>query len=93
MPLTFTWDEKKARSNKRKHGVSFEEAMTIFGDKKELMISDPDHSDEEERFLSIGMSDRKRLLLVSYTEQNERIRLISARVTTRTEQREYEENR
>ena len=67
--------------------------MTIFGDKKELMISDPDHSDEEERFLSIGMSDRKRLLLVSYTEQNERIRLISARVTTRTEQREYEENR
>jgi len=93
MQLTFAWDEKKASSNKRKHGVSFEEAMTIFSDERELMIPDPDHSDEEERFLSVGMSDKKRLLLVSYIEQIDQIRLISARTVTRMEQRQYEETR
>jgi uncharacterized protein len=92
MQLTFAWDIKKAQSNQRKHGVTFGEARTIFGDSRELMIPDPDHSEEEERFLSVGMSDGKRILLVSYTEAEDQIRLISARLATSAERKQYEEN-
>jgi uncharacterized DUF497 family protein len=91
--LKFEWDPKKAALNQAKHGVSFEEAVTIFGDPLELTISDPDHSLGEYRFLSIGRSSTGQLLVVSYTEtQPNRIRIISARRATRQEQRYYEQN-
>lgn len=91
--LTFEWDPRKAASNLRKHGVSFLEEKTVFGDRLEGMIPDPEHSDKEERFISIGKSKMGRLLVISYTEENDRIRLISARLATRTERRQYEEDR
>ncbi len=93
MGFIFEWDSRKDRANRKKHGVSFEEARTIFSDENELMIPDPDHSDNEERFISIGLSSAERLLLVVYTEHENRIRLISARNATRREQRQYEEGR
>jgi uncharacterized DUF497 family protein len=92
MALIFEWDNKKDRANQKKHGVSFSEAMTIFGDRTELMISDPEHSDDEERLISVGLSSKKRLLLVVYTEQGDRIRLISARRVTRREKTQYEKD-
>ena len=67
--MDFEWDQKKARKNEKKHGVSFTEASTVFGDPLELTISDPDHSHEEFRFLSIGRSAFGNLLLASYTEK------------------------
>ena len=89
--MEFEWDQNKAEINKRKHGVSFSEATTIFGDPLEVTISDPDHSSGEYRFLSIGRSNSGELLIVSYTErQQNRIRIISARRATRQEQRYYE---
>jgi len=89
--VEFEWDQNKAEINKRKHGVSFSEATTIFGDPLEVTISDPDHSSGEYRFLSIGRSNSGELLIVSYTErQQNRIRIISARRATRQEQRYYE---
>jgi len=91
MPLRFEWDERKAALNLREHGVSFREAATIFGDPLSLTISDPDHSVAEMRFIDIGLSHRGRLLVVSYTERGEHIRIISARPATRREQRQYEE--
>ena len=86
----FEWDDEKARKNIKKHGVSFEEAATIFNDPKIATISDPDHSETEERFVSLGMSFIQRLLAVFHTERNERIRLISARKATTTERKNYE---
>jgi len=86
----FEWDDEKARKNIKKHGVSFEEAATIFNDPKIATISDPDHSETEERFVSLGMSFIQRLLAVIHTERNERIRLISARKATTTERKNYE---
>lgn len=91
MPLTFEWDPEKARSNLQKHRVSFEEASTVFGDPKSLTIGDADHSIGEARFLDLGLSRAGRLLVVSYTERGEKIRLISARLATASERREYEE--
>jgi len=91
MPLRFEWDERKAALNLREHGVSFREAATIFGDPLSLTISDPDHSVAEMRFIDIGLSHRGRVLVVSYTERGDNIRLISARPATRREQRQYEE--
>jgi len=91
MPLRFEWDERKAVSNLEEHGVSFREAATIFGDPLSLTISDPDHSLAEMRFIDIGLSHRGRLLVVSYMERGEHIRIISARRATRREQRQYEE--
>jgi uncharacterized DUF497 family protein len=88
----FSWDRKKADSNKRKHSVTFEEARSVFFDEREVTIPDPDHSDYEERFLTVGMSDRGRLLLVCYTETNDTIRIISARRADKQEQRYYEAN-
>ena len=84
------WDATKAQSNFEKHGVSFVEAMTVFGDPLEVTIPDPDHSEGEARFLSLGRSERGRLLVVSYTERGERIRLISAREAVPLERKRYE---
>lgn len=91
MGLIFEWDEKKARRNISKHGVSFEEASTVFGDVLSLTVPDPLHSTEEERFVIIGRSDRGRLLVVVHTERTERLRIISARMATLRERRNYEE--
>ena len=91
MALRFEWDNRKADSNLRAHGVSFREATTVFADPLSITISDPDHSMAEMRFVDIGLSHRGRLLVVSYTERGDRIRLISARNANRDEQRQYEE--
>ena len=91
MALSFEWDKRKAESNLRAHGVSFGEATTVFGDPLSITISDPDHSSVETRFLDIGLSCFGRLLVVSYTERANKIRLISARIAARNERRQYEE--
>lgn len=88
--MEFEWDSEKAAANLRKHGVSFSEAVTVFGDPLEVTIADPDHSESEFRFLSIGRSESGRLLVVAYTERDNRIRLISARPATPRENRSYE---
>jgi uncharacterized DUF497 family protein len=88
--MEFEWDPDKAALNLGKHGVAFTEAMTIFGDPFELAIVDPDHSDEESRFVSTGISAAGRLLVVSYTERQGRIRLINAREATPRERKSYE---
>jgi len=89
--ISFEWDEKKKASNKKKHGVSFEEGQTVFVDEKALLIHDPDHSDEEERFVMLGLSARLRVLVVchSYRKNQTLIRIISARKATRLEQKQY----
>lgn len=92
MGLLFEWDNAEAASNKRKHGVPFEEAATVFGDALSLTIDDPLHSVGEERFAVIGTSARGRLLVVVFTERDEgRIRIISAREATGREARDYEQ--
>jgi hypothetical protein len=88
--MEFEWDIDKATSNLDKHGVSFAEAMTVFGDPLEVAIPDPDHSEEEFRFVSIGRSEQGRLLVVAYTEREARIRLINAREAAPKERRNYE---
>jgi hypothetical protein len=91
MKPTFAWDEEKAEQNLRKHHISFEEAETVFDDPLSITISDPDHSSHEERFIDIGLSDKKRLLVVVYTERENKVRLISARLANRIERKKYEE--
>jgi uncharacterized DUF497 family protein len=91
MSLGFEWDEKKARQNRNKHGVDFEEASTVSGDPLSSTIPDPEHSEEEDRFPILGESIRLRLLVVSFTERGDDIRIISARVATRRERKDYEE--
>ena len=91
MSLAFEWDETKAESNRRKHGVTFEEAATVFGDALSLTIEDPVHSIGEERFVTTGESIRGRLLVVVFTERVDRIRIISAREATSREARDYEQ--
>ena len=91
MGLEFEWDAYKARGNKRKHGVSFEEASTVFGDPLAVTIADPLHSLEEDRFLILGESTRMRILVVSFTDRGARIRIISARFAARKERKDYEE--
>jgi len=86
----FEWDPKKAEANLSTHGVSFVEAVTAFGDPLSMNMADPDHSEDEERFIVLGMSDRYRLLVVSYTERPPRTRIISARLATRYERKHYE---
>jgi hypothetical protein len=88
--MKFEWDAGKAASNLLKHGVSFTEAMTLFGDPLEVTIPDPDHSEGESRFVSIGRSAPGRLLVVAYTEREGRVRLISAREATPKERSNYE---
>jgi uncharacterized DUF497 family protein len=89
---TFEWDPAKAAANQRAHGVSFEEAATAFQDPLANIHSDPDHSEAEHRAILIGRSTAGRLLLVAFTDRHDRIRLISARATTRRERKEYEES-
>ena len=81
---------QQSRKHLRKHGVSFQEAATIFGDELGTTVYDPDHSRDEDRFITIGWSDRRRLLMVSHTDREDRIRIISARELTRSEQKDYE---
>ena len=89
--MNFEWDENKAAANRSKHGVSFEEAKTVFDDRLYVDFYDPDHSDEEDRYIIIGAARPGRLLIVSYTERGNAIRLISAREVTRREREVYEE--
>ncbi len=91
MELEFEWDEQKAKTNQRKHGVSFEEASTIFNDPLSINFDDPDHSFGENRYIIIGSSDQDRYLFVSHTERGNKIRLISARLITSKERRYYEQ--
>ena len=88
----FEWDDEKAIGNLKKHDVSFEEGTTIFNDPLIATILDPDHSKDEERYISIGMSVERRLLVVVHTEGEERIRLISCRKATNAERKTYEKN-
>ncbi|MDE0155437.1 MAG: BrnT family toxin [Gammaproteobacteria bacterium] len=89
--MDFEWDPDKEQSNQRKHGISFLEASTVFGDPMELTIYNPDHSEGEYRFLSMGRASSGRLLVVSYTEREEnRIRIINARPATAAEMKRYE---
>jgi uncharacterized DUF497 family protein len=89
--MEFEWDPDKAASNLAKHGVSFQEAATVFGDPLAMTYFDPDHSEEEDRFLTFGQSDHGRLLVVSHTDREARTRIISARRATRKERKAYEE--
>ena len=91
MSYRFEWDPAKAAANLRKHGVSFEEAVTVFGDPLSLNMPDPLHSADEDRYLVLGMSNEQRLLVVAYGERGERTRILSARKATRRERHEYEE--
>jgi uncharacterized protein len=91
MPLSFEWDDQKARSNARKHGIAFDEASTVFADTRSLTIRDPAHSQAEERFVTLGTSHRGKLLVVVHTERGDNIRIISARRASRRERRTYEE--
>ena len=92
MSAIFEWNRRKAASNRRKHGVSFEEALTVFADSLARIFDDEDHSDEELRELIIGHSKAQRLLVVSFAEGRESIRIFSARKATRQERQDYEEN-
>jgi len=87
----FEWDSEKARSNARKHGVTFDEAATVFGDPLSLLMPDPDHSIAEDRYVVLGLSNRQRLLVVAFAERPPRTRLISARRASPQERRRYEE--
>jgi uncharacterized protein len=88
--MEFEWDPGKAASNLTRHGVSFGEAATTFGDPLSTTVADPDHSIGEDRYITIGVSHRGRLLMVAHTERRDRIRIISARELTRTEGAQYE---
>jgi len=90
MVLAFEWDPEKAVTNLERHGISFEEASTIFGDPLGRIVDDPRHSVGERRFVLMGRSDQQRLLAVMYTERREVVRIISARLATRRERRDYE---
>ncbi|MCU0508695.1 MAG: BrnT family toxin [Anaerolineae bacterium] len=87
----FEWDRDKASRNIEKHGVSFEEAATVFSDELYITLLDEDHSTDEERYITIGRSKQERLLLVAHTERGTRVRIISARQATRAEERYYAE--
>ncbi len=89
--MNFEWDLRKAETNFQKHQVSFSEAATVFGDDLAITVPDPDHSESEDRYITIGWSHRRRLLMVSHTDRNDRIRIISARELTKAEKQAYEE--
>jgi uncharacterized DUF497 family protein len=88
--MKFTWDRRKSRANLEKHGVLFAEAATVFGDPLAASISDPDHSEGEERFVTIGCSARNRLIVVCHTEEGDTVRIISAREANSHERKTYE---
>jgi uncharacterized DUF497 family protein len=89
--MNFEWDSEKAEANAQKHGVSFEEASTVFGDPLSVTINDPDHSDDKERFVLMGMSQAGRLLVVVHADREDAIRVISARLAVPRERRAYEQ--
>ena len=89
--MEFEWDPKKATANLVKHKVSFEDAATVFGDPLALIVADPRHSFQEERFVLLGLSESQRLLAVMFVDRGEVIRIVSARRVTRREQKNYEE--
>jgi uncharacterized protein len=91
--LEFEWDEQKAKTNQRKHGVSFEEAKSIFQDPFSITINDPLHSLNEERFVDIGISTKLRLLVVVYTQRGTKIRLISCRKASLQEEKIYAQSK
>ena len=88
--IDFEWDPTKARTSLRKHRVSFHEAATVLRDPLGITIYNPDHSEEEDRYIIIGTSDGQRLLMVSHTDRGDRVRIISARELTRAEREAYE---
>ncbi len=90
--MPFDWNPDKAIQNVRKHGVSFEEAATVFTDPLSQMFFDHEHSDDESRYVTMGMSGRKRLLVVGHTERGKEIRIITARLATKKERKSYEED-
>jgi uncharacterized protein len=90
--IIFEWDPRKDKANLRKHKVGFAEASTVFGDPFSITIPDPDHAADEERFVIIGMSNRRKLLIVVHTVRGKRVRLISARAATNRERQNYEDN-
>lgn len=90
MQTLFEWDRRKAEINFHKHGISFEEAKTVFTDPLAITLPDPNHSDDEDRFIDIGMSENQRVLVIGYTERGARIRLINARKATLSERKRYE---
>ena len=92
MGLKFEWDRRKAASNFKKHGVTFEEAATAFGDPLSVTIHDPNHSNDEDRFLLLGETRGKKLVIVAHTDRNDTIRIISARPATGGERENYEKD-
>ena len=89
--MDFEWDETKALSNEKKHGVSFIEAAEVFGDDHSSCVHDPDHLSDEDRYLLFGVSSKGNFLVVSYTERSDTVRIISARRMTSQERRAYEQ--
>ena len=89
--MDFDWDERKAATNLKKHGVSFHEAGTVFGDPMAITFHDPEHSETEHRFLTFGLSQSSRLLVVAHTDRGSKVRIISARLMKRHERKIYEE--
>ncbi len=89
--MQFEWDPKKAKENLRKHGISFDEAVTAFYDPLSATFDDPDHSLDEQRYITIGFSSKGHLLLVAHAERGENIRIISARLATAHERKKHEE--
>lgn len=89
--IQFEWDPAKAELNLRKHGVAFKDAATVFRDPLGITVFDPDHSEEEDRFITVGFSGEGRLLTVGHTDRGERIRIINARELTHAEREAYEE--
>jgi len=88
--IEFEWDPPKARANLQKHRVAFQEAATVLRDSLAITIFDPDHSQEEDRYITIGTSARGRILMVAHTDRGDRTRIISARELTRAEREAYE---
>lgn len=91
MSLSFEWDDEKDLSNQRKHGIAFDEAKTVFNDPRSITIADEAHSDEEDRYLDLGVSAHGRLLVVSYTDRKANIRIISCRKATKAERKTYDQ--
>ena len=89
--MEFEWDPKKATANVQKHDVTFQEAATVFGDPLAITFEDPDHSTDENRYITFGLSLQKRLIIVSHTERGDRTRIISPRLMDRKERKIYEE--
>ena len=92
MKLNFEWDEEKAKANLKKHGVSFDEATTVFVDPFSITICDPEHSEIEQRYIDFGSSGKGRVLVVVYTERDPNIRIISCRKATSLERKLYKES-